>query len=78
MSADDYIFVDTQNFEVWHCTASCVCEHKEHCHKCQKRRLIGKGKTYKQAIKIAEKEARELGKEGLNEYGIYEGVLWCK
>lgn len=72
MSADNYIFLDPKNFEVWSCTASCVCYHKNHCVKDQKSSLIGKGKDLKEAMKIAGKENDENIEYGINT------TLWCK
>lgn len=71
MSADNYLFLDEETNEVWDCVASCVCNHKKHCLKCQKISLIGKGKNIQQAIRIAKKE------EYFYEYGLYF-ELWCK
>lgn len=72
MSADTYIYIDRKTFEVWMCTASCVCRHKRHCYTCQKGSLIGKGKTFEKACEIAE------WNNGLDcEYGI-SFKLWCK
>ena len=74
MSVDTYLYIDGKN-QVWICTASCVCHHKKHCVACQKDRKIGKGKTLKDAIAIAEEYD---GKNPLDvEYGV-SFHLWCK
>ena len=69
MSADNYIFIDRKTLEVWDCTASCVCQHKKHCMKCQKAVCVGKAMTLEKATKIADKHDTE--------YGIFFN-LWCK
>lgn len=72
MSADNYIYLDQKSKNVYHCVASCVCSHKRHCLKCQKGSLIGKGKSLKEALNIADKaDTWEI------EYGISLS-LWCK
>ena len=72
MSADNYIFLDRKTKKVYHCIASCICIHKRHCFSCQKGKLLGKGKTLKEAVSIADK-----GDNVYVEYGISLN-LWCK
>ena len=74
MSADNYIFIDRKKkpIEVWACVASCVCNHKKHCLKCQKSYLIGKADTLEEAVFVAEQNDNYE-----NEYGISFN-LWCK
>lgn len=69
MSMDTYTYVDKKTFEVWDCTASCVCNHKKHCFKCQKQSCLGKGKNLDEAI--------DMASENEDEYGICVS-LWCK
>ena len=57
MSADNYIYIDKKNFKIWMCTASWVGGKL----KDQKIRLIGKGKTLDDAIKIGAKEPTKYG-----------------
>jgi hypothetical protein len=69
MSADNYIFVDQNTFEVYNCVASCVCQHKKHCLDCQKGRPVTKAMNFEKACK----KASEID----SEYGIFL-YLWCK
>jgi hypothetical protein len=80
MSADTYIYITPEKnkkgfYEVWLCTASCVCRHKKHCLNCQKYTLLGKAKTLDEAIKIA--RGKDEDPIGYIEYGI-SFELWCK
>ncbi len=75
MSVDTYIYIDSKTCEVWMCIASCVCNHKRHCLKCQKSRLIKKCKTLKAAVKIA--DDYDLHNPMDVEYG-FSLRLWCK
>lgn len=78
MSADNYIYIDTKTFEVWHCVASCVCNHKKHCLECQKLSLLGKGVDLPNAMNITKKFIQDWVEEGLYvEYG-FSTDLWCK
>jgi hypothetical protein len=72
MSADNYIYLDQKTFEVWECVASCVSGlvEPDDLQK-QKVSLIGKGKSLKEALEIANKASEKT------EYGIWLG-LWCK
>lgn len=72
MSADTYLYVDKNKFEVWRCIASCLCPHKSHRYNEQKQELLGKGKDLREAIEIADK-----ADDHNNEYGI-SFTLWCK
>lgn len=72
MSADNYIYIDKKNFEVWSCVASELEGTKEKGLENQKGGLIGKGRNLEEAIKLAE-EANNWGVE----YGIHF-KLWCK
>jgi len=73
MSADNYIFVDKKNFEVWHCIASELMPKKgRRGLEKQKTSLIGRGKDLIEALEIAEK-----ANDWTIEYGIHF-KLWCK
>lgn len=70
MSADNYIFIDTKKKEAWSCTASCICNHKKHCLKCQKMSLIKKYTDLE--------NDHDINNEAFDsEYGI-SFRLWCK
>lgn len=71
MSADTYIYIDKETFEVWLCVASWLGGEIED----QKSAFIGKGKNIEEAIEIAEKYEEE--NPGLVEYGI-SFKLWYK
>ena len=55
MSADTYIYIDKETFEVWLCVASWLGGELEK----QKSFLIGKGGNLKETIEIAEKYEEE-------------------
>jgi hypothetical protein len=74
MSADNYLYINPKNYEVWDCVASCVSKNL----KDQKLSLIGKGKNINEALKITEKFENELEDNGSYlEYGLHFKI-WCK
>ena len=75
MSVDTFLYIDKDTLEVWSCIASCVCNHKKHCLKCQKSTLIGTGKDLAEAIKIA--DDYDMTNPLDVEYGL-NFRLWCK
>jgi len=76
MSADNYIYIDCAQkpIEVWCCVASHTMEsEKKRSLEGQKNYLVGKAKTFEEAIKIAKKFMQEVEVE----YGI-SFELWAK
>ena len=79
MSADNYIYIDPKTFEVWICMASKAWTGKKKwTPEAQKMSKIGKAKSLKEAIEMAEKYEKKLIKNGSYlEYGI-SFRLWHK
>ena len=75
MSVDTYLYVDPKKFEVWSCTASCVCNHKRHHLTDQKQTLLGMYTSLEKAVKAATKY--DIHNPMDVEYGI-NLYLWCK